>query len=48
LLAYVPPRDVLPGQLDTGSTIWLRWRPQDAVVLGAEAESGDIQAWRTG
>jgi len=36
LLAYVPPRDVLPGQLDAGSTIWLRWRPQDAVVLGAE------------
>jgi spermidine/putrescine ABC transporter ATP-binding subunit len=37
LLAYVPPRDVLPGQLDAGRAIWLRWRPQDAVVLGAEA-----------
>ncbi len=38
LLAYVPPRDVLPGQLDAGAKIWLRWRPEDAVVLGAEPE----------
>ncbi len=41
LLAYVPPRDVLPGQLDAGSTIWLHWRPQDAVLLAQEHEVGE-------
>ena len=41
LLAYVPPRDVLPGQLDAGTVIWLRWRPQDAVVLGCDTAAGD-------
>ncbi len=44
LLAYVPPRDVLPGQLDAGSEVWLRWRPQDAVVLGPEPESAEGEA----
>jgi putative spermidine/putrescine transport system ATP-binding protein len=33
LLAYVSPREVSPGQLDAGAAIWLRWRPQDSVVL---------------
>jgi putative spermidine/putrescine transport system ATP-binding protein len=41
LLAYVPPRDVLPGQLDAGSEIWLRWRPEDASVLDAEPATAE-------
>jgi hypothetical protein len=42
LLAYVPPRDVLPGQLDAGSEIWLRWRPEDAAVLDAEPATAEL------
>jgi putative spermidine/putrescine transport system ATP-binding protein len=36
LLAYVSPRDVSSAQLDAGAAIWLRWRPQDSVVLGSD------------